>query len=241
MIPVSFRHYFFSFNLCDWLSFNLGKSGINEVVDEWACLFGVASWKIWFWCNQFLFSQNSPCYTQIVTEIKSWVQDIQNVRSTLSLGQSNGIIKDIGWQAPSESFFKLNTDGSQLKNGLASVGSLVKDCSGKWQFGFGMNIGFGSMNTAELWGLFQGVNIAWDRGICYLIEEVDSQCVSQLISFIILMPNAHFSHIIAIKEVMNRQRFITIKNIYREANFAADCMAKLAGSLPLGLHVFEPP
>ncbi|KAL9418011.1 hypothetical protein AB3S75_040918 [Citrus x aurantiifolia] len=55
------------------------------------------------------------------------------------------------------------------------------------------------------------------------------------------MPNAHFSLITAIKELMNRQWLITIKHIYREANFAADSMAKLAGSLPLGLHVFENP
>ncbi|KAH9705377.1 hypothetical protein KPL70_011849 [Citrus sinensis] len=167
--------------------------------------------------------------------------DIQNARSTLSFGQSNKIIKDVRWQAPPESFFKLNTDGSRLKNGLASAGGLVRDCSGKWQFGFGMNIGFGSVTTAELWGLFQGLNIAWDRGIHYLIVEVDSQCVSQLISSTSLMPNAHFSLITAIKELMNRQWLITIKHIYREANFAADSMAKLAGSLPLGLHVFENP
>ncbi|KAK9207976.1 hypothetical protein WN944_000325 [Citrus x changshan-huyou] len=97
--------------------------------------------------------------------------DIQNARSTLSFGQSNKIIKDVRWQAPPESFFKLNTDGSRLKNGPASAGGLVRDCSGKWQFGFGMNIGFGSVTTAELWGLFQGLNIAWDRGIRYLIAE----------------------------------------------------------------------
>ncbi|KAL9453582.1 hypothetical protein AB3S75_009233 [Citrus x aurantiifolia] len=241
LIPVNFRHHFFSFNLRDWLYFNLGKTGINEVGDEWACLFGVAIWKIWFWRNQFLFSQKSPYCTHVVAEIKSWAQDIQNARSTLSFGQSNKIIKDVRWQAPPESFFKLNTDGSRLKNGLASAGGLVRDCSGKWQFGFGMNIGFGSVTTAELWGLFQGLNIAWDRGIRYLIAEVDSQCVSQLISSTSLMPNAHFSLITAIKELMNRQWLITIKHIYREANFAADSMAKLAGSLPLGLYVFENP
>ena len=59
--------------------------------------------------------------------------DIQNARSTLSFGQSNKIIKDVRWQAPPESFFKLNTDGSRLKNGLASAGGLVRDCSGNWQ------------------------------------------------------------------------------------------------------------
>ena len=136
---------------------------------------------MWVWRNQFLFSQKSPCCTHVVAEIKSQTQYIQNARSTLSFDQSNNIIKDVGWQAPPEFFFKLNTDGSRLKNGLASAGGLVRDCSGKWQFGFGMNIGFGSVTTAELWGLFQGLNIAWDRGIRYLIAEVDSQCVSQLI------------------------------------------------------------
>ena len=55
------------------------------------------------------------------------------------------------------------------------------------------------------------------------------------------MPGAHFSLITAIKELMNRQWIITIKHIYWEANFTADSMAKLAGSLPLGLHVFENP
>ena len=80
----------------------------------------------------------------------------------------------------------------------------MRDCSGKWQFGFGMNIGFGSVTTAELWGLFQGLNITWDRSICYLIAKMDSQCVSQLISSTSLMPDAYFSLITAIKELMNR-------------------------------------
>ena len=38
---------------------------------------------------------------------------------------------------------------------------------------------------------------------------------------------------------MNRDWQITIQHIYREANFSADFMAKLAGSLPLGFHVFD--
>lgn len=107
LIPVNFRHHFFSFNLRDWLCFNLGKTGINEVGDEWACLFGVAIWKIWFLRNQFLFSQKSPYCTHVVAEIKSWAQDIQNARSTLSFGQSNKIIKDVRWQAPPEFFFQI--------------------------------------------------------------------------------------------------------------------------------------
>ena len=40
---------------------------------------------------------------------------------------------------------------------------------------------------------------------------------------------------------MNRDWQITIKHIYREANFVADFMTKLAGSLPLGFHDFDNP
>ena len=70
---------------------------------------------------------------------------------------------------------------------------------------------------------------------------MDSQCVSQLIFSTSLMSNAHFSLITVIKELMNRQWFIIIKHIYREANFAADSMAKLTASLPIEFHIFENP
>ncbi|GAY50021.1 hypothetical protein CUMW_123520 [Citrus unshiu] len=57
---------------------------------------------------------------------------------------------------------------------------------------------------------------------------------TRIIPQTLLIPSLDF-----VTELMNRQWLITIKHIYREANFAADSMAKLAGSLPLGLHVFE--
>ncbi|KAL9454363.1 hypothetical protein AB3S75_009869 [Citrus x aurantiifolia] len=241
LVPGKFKQSFFSLDLRDWLCFNLGKAGINKVVDDWTCLFGVAVWKIWFWRNQFIFNHNAPCCTQMATEIRSWVHDIHIARACLNVVRTSKTIQEIGWQAPSESFFKLNTDGSRLKNGLASAGGLVRDCSGTWQFGFGMNIGLCSVTSAELWGLFQGLHLAWNRGIRYLVAEVDRQCIFQLISSTRTEPNAHLSLINAIKELMNRDWQITIKHIYREANFAADFMAKLAGSLPLGFHDFDNP
>ena len=38
-----FRQSFFSLNIRDWLCFNLGKAGINEIMDDWACLFGITN------------------------------------------------------------------------------------------------------------------------------------------------------------------------------------------------------
>ena len=64
-----------------------------------------------------------------------------------------------------------------------------------------MNIGLCSVTSAELWGLFQGLHLAWDRRIRYLVAKVDSQCIFQLISSTRTEPNAHLSLINAIKEL----------------------------------------
>ena len=96
-----------------------------------------------------------------------------------------------------------------------------------------MNIGLCSVTSTELWDLFQGLHIH------YFVAEVDSQYIFQVISSTRSVPNAHLSLINAIKELMNRDWQITIRHIYREANFVADFMAKFAGSLPLDFHVFD--
>lgn len=69
LVPDVFRQPFSSLNIHDWLCFNLGKAGVNEILDDWACFFGITIWKIWLWHNQFIFSHNAPCCTQMVTEI----------------------------------------------------------------------------------------------------------------------------------------------------------------------------
>lgn len=69
LVPDVFRQLFSSLNIHDWLCFNLGKAGVNEILDDWACFFGITIWKIWLWRNQFIFSHNAPCCTQMVTEI----------------------------------------------------------------------------------------------------------------------------------------------------------------------------
>ena len=41
-----------------------------------------------------------------------------------------------------------------------------------------MNIRESSVLMAELWGLVQGLRIAWEAGIKRLLVEVDSLCVT---------------------------------------------------------------
>lgn len=80
--------------------------------------------------------------------------------------------KWIGWTPPTSPWCKLNTDGTRKQSGAASA--LLRDQNGRWIIGFGMNIGMCSVIMAELWGLYQGLCMAWQQGCRWISVEVDS-------------------------------------------------------------------
>ena len=83
--------------------------------------------------------------------------------------------------------------------------------------------------------------MAWDAGIKRLLVEMDSLCVSQMISKQVVVPNAFYAIAAAIRDLLTRNWKISITHIFREANSTADFMANLAHSVPHELHLFTSP
>lgn len=83
-----------------------------------------------------------------------------------------------GRELPTWPFFKLNMDGARKSSGVTSVGGLIRNSLGEWIEGFGMNIEICSITMAELWELYQGPSLAWNKGIRMLQIEVDNLCVT---------------------------------------------------------------
>lgn len=239
--PINIKADFLSNNLRGWLLNNLAGGKRFEMIENWSLIFGVTVWKIWYWRNQLLFANVSPCRLYVVSEIKAWVHEIQQTfKATLPERQCK-VLVGIGWTALTWPLFRLNTDGSRGVNGAASAGGLIPDANGNWVRGFGMNIGFCSISMAELWGLYQGLYLAWHHGIRFLGVEVGSRCIIHMLESRDQSPNMHTPLINSIKNLLKRDWHISIRHIYREANFAADFLAKKAGSLALGFHAFQEP
>lgn len=148
--------------------------------------------------------------------------------------------KEIAWHRPAESWFKLNTDGASRENpGLATAGGALRDEHGVWRGGFAVNIGICTAPLAELWGVYYGLCIAWERGIRRLEVEVDSESV---VGF--LTTGIHDSHPLSFLvrlcySFISRDWLVKFSHVYREANHLADGLANYAFSLSLGLHCFE--
>ena len=147
----------------------------------------------------------------------------------------------IRWLPPPWPWCQLNTDGSCRKDEGAGAGGIIRDSVGHWLTRFCMNIGESSVLMAELWGLYQGLHLAWEAGIKRLLVEEDSLCVTQLVSKQVVVPNEFYALVVAIREIISRNWQVSITHIYREANSAADFMANMAHSYPHGLHLFSSP
>ena len=121
---------------------------------------------------------------KVVNE-ESMVQDIRvrakEILRTFEAFQSDRGLRVqnmFGWFPPRWPYYKLNSDGARKGSGLAGARGLIRDATGRWHGGFCMNIGICSITIAELWGLYQGLILAWQMGIRLLVVEIDSLCVS---------------------------------------------------------------
>ncbi|CAI9112162.1 OLC1v1012555C1 [Oldenlandia corymbosa var. corymbosa] len=88
----------------------------------------------------------------------------------------------IHWLPPPGGTYKVNIDGVfHVGTGHTRAGGLIRDHLGRWAGGFNMNIGFAMVTGAELWGLLQGLMLAWNMGLRWIQAEVDSESVIKCI------------------------------------------------------------
>ncbi|KAK2658657.1 hypothetical protein Ddye_005190 [Dipteronia dyeriana] len=105
----------------------------------------------------------------------------------------------ISWKLPDIDWVKLNIDGSMIRRrGSISAGGVVRDQKKNWLIGFALNKGSGSVQEAELWGILEGLNLVWKKGLS------DSQSAVALLINNISMCHPSFSIIQACKVLMNK-------------------------------------
>ncbi|CAL8164317.1 unnamed protein product [Prunus armeniaca] len=142
------------------------------------------------------------------------------------------------WMAPLPSCCKVNTDGSIINSfGLIGAGGLLRDSCGNWIKGFFVNLGHGSIIEAELWGIFWGINMAWDVGFRIVEIECDATSTVALLKSPILSTHPLFSIINCCKKKIHEDWCCFVKHIFREQNCAADALAVKSYDFDPGLYV----
>ncbi|CAA0816163.1 Polynucleotidyl transferase- ribonuclease H-like superfamily protein [Striga hermonthica] len=184
-IPGNKLPAFFALELRQWMGYNLCSGDANDI-EDWSCTFGVTIWRIWHGRNCHIFRNEEFHVGNRLREVNMHVMGIKAaiLHGEKILGDSTTrVSRMIRWIAPPEGWFKMNSDGAfNASTGMATAGGLIRNSYGQWVRGFTMNIGFTTVAGAELWGLFQGLRLAWELGLSRVIASVDNQGVVQMIN-----------------------------------------------------------
>ncbi|KAL0340214.1 UNVERIFIED_CONTAM: putative ribonuclease H protein [Sesamum radiatum] len=134
---------------------------------------------------------------------------------------------------PSPSWFKLNTDGSSLGNpGLAGAASIIRDSAGHVHLAYQFALGTGTSVLAELTAVWRGMELALTHGLGPLVVEVDATTVISLLKSC-ASGKWEVQHMIMRIVCLQQLLVVDVQHAFREANGAADHLAKEAASLQL--------
>ncbi|KAK4409394.1 putative ribonuclease H protein [Sesamum angolense] len=139
----------------------------------------------------------------------------------------------VRWRAPSPSWFKLNTDGSSFGNpGLARTASIIRDSARHVHLAYHVALGTGTSVLAELTAVWQDLELALTHGLAPLVVEVDATAVITLLQSRV-SGKWEVQHMIM--RIVRLQQLLVadVQHVFKEANSAADHLAKEAASLKL--------
>ncbi|CAN1162618.1 Putative ribonuclease H protein At1g65750 [Linum perenne] len=89
----------------------------------------------------------------------------------------------IHWEGAPEPFATINTDGSvDQRTGRAAAGGSIRNCQGRIVEAFALNLGKCSITRAELAGVIEGMERAWQGGFRHIEVQIDSLCAVKLLS-----------------------------------------------------------
>ncbi|KAH9678866.1 putative ribonuclease H protein [Citrus sinensis] len=159
-----------------WIFANIQGTGLHGSTREWSCVFGVAIWCIWIGRNQLLFEGKVVNEDSMVQDIRVRAEEIIRTFDTFQSDRRLRIQNMFGWLPPRWPYYKLNSDGARKRSSFAGADGLIRDATGRWHDGFCMNIRICYVTIAELWGLYQGLVLAWVKDCWWL----------RLIAFVLL-------------------------------------------------------
>ena len=223
-----------------WFADNMQEGKIGPGNLPHYLVFTYVLWFIWKWrCNQvfdndFVFPQLP--HVVIFGAVKEWPD--ANVVGTCMGKRYIPVV----WMPPTEEWVKLNVDGScDQASGKITAGGVLRNHLTEWLTGFVMNKGVGNALKAELWGIFEGISLAWRSGFRCVIVETDSLDAVKLISQDSTSNHPLYSIIQSCKSLIAADWDCRVKHVFREGNRLADSLARLGHDFGYGIHFYDDP
>lgn len=177
---------FLNISFVDWIAKNLEEPEYFACDPKrWDSLFGCICWHLWIRRNKYILNAELM-QTKSILEKSYWMRDtslkMKHVLKQAITCRDNGARMEKRWHPPEDGQMKVNTDGAVCQfSSIATVGGLICNKFGVWVSGFTRNIGSCSILMAELQGILDDLQIAWNLGLKKVVIKTDSKEAIQAI------------------------------------------------------------
>ncbi|KAL7265055.1 hypothetical protein ACSBR1_002914 [Camellia fascicularis] len=221
--------------LTTWLESNL-KNKPSSILDP--TLFAVILWQIWKDRNKKVFDNVELHWYQSILLSCKYASAIKKAFRSFALHPSHYDVV-INWCPPFVSKLKMNTDGSTKGDpGEGGFGGLIRDERGIWLIGYYGKLDVCTSLEVELWAIYRGLTIAFEKGYKDLTIETDSLSAIELLKEGSVVSSSIRSLVEDSKFLMQRCGY-TIQHVLREGNNSADSLAKLGATQAEPLVVMD--
>ncbi|KAE8666141.1 hypothetical protein F3Y22_tig00112507pilonHSYRG00062 [Hibiscus syriacus] len=171
---------FFTTNASDWITMNLESNSLFASSNiPWKILFSSIAWQIWKRRNSYIFSYLFIHNDQLLYLCKNWSLYIIVVKTISPTDYVAARPKLIQWKVAPTDWYTLNTNEAVHKiSFLGSMGGLIRNMNGGWIIGFNKPVGISTPLQDELWGIFEGLQLALSHNIECL--QCQTHCVEAL-------------------------------------------------------------
>jgi hypothetical protein len=178
------REVFFNSTLQQWINININGTIEGIEVNKWDSYWASACHSLWYWRNKEShdYNYNRPIDSKqyILKRVKDYIMQ-SRVASMLQVHHAATRqeiwtpVREVGWVT-------INTDGARRNNNVCDCGGLIRGNGGAWLGGFAKGLGECRVMVAELWGAFEGLKLAWERGYKKVELQLDAQNVVKVIN-----------------------------------------------------------
>ncbi|OMP08004.1 Zinc finger, FYVE/PHD-type [Corchorus olitorius] len=125
--------------------------------------------------------------------------------------------------------------------GATTGGGLIRDESGKWIIGYNLKIGVCSSLTTDLWALYEGLKLSWDKGCRKVVVESDSVAVVECLKKPLCLLDSNRALIQSCRDLLNNNWDCKLQIVRRDENSCADWLAANVEVNQQGLSIIKVP
>ncbi|GER38152.1 polynucleotidyl transferase, partial [Striga asiatica] len=223
-----------------WILQNCKQKHLNLSI-PWYLIFLYALWCMWYCRNCELHDKDFVSPGNAAQLIRGKAKEAHDVLNSFNSRLKH--IAMISWVMPQDRTIKVNVDGSvKSQNGEATAAGIIRDSQATWLGGFVHRIGIAQVLESELWSIYDGLLLCWNKGFRRVELETDSLEAVKMISSLRFMGHPQHGIIKAIMELLDRSWICSISHIHREANSCADWLATHHDEMQLDfLELRQPP